>query len=82
LKNFYKENEMGKVVNLREEEPPSFIVICTHKKHRHITSFGTFLDMDHAQHFIENYGFPEGEFHLKIAPLNIVWSKEESGYDS
>ena len=73
---------MGNVVNLNEQEEVSYIVICEHKEHKHITSFGTFLDQDHAKHFIENYGFPEGEFNLRAVPLNIVWSKEESGYDS
>ena len=75
---------MGDIVNLHddEQEEVEYIVICEHKEHKHFTTFGTFLDREHAEHFMENYGFAEGEFNLKAAPLNIVWSREDSGYDS
>ena len=74
---------MGDIVNLHEqEEEVEYVVICEHKEHKHFTTFGTFLDREHAEHFMENYGFAEGVYELIAAPLNIVWSKEESGYDS
>jgi hypothetical protein len=70
---------MGDVVSIFEKGL-QYVVISTHKEHKHFTTFGIFEDKARCDHFIESTGFPD-EYEQKIAPLNIVWPNEDAEED-